>query len=138
MARDLFHEHIKQILIADGWTITQDPYSVKSENKVQYQIDLGAEKVIAAEKGTEKIAIEVKSFLNESKISDFHTAVGQYLNYKIGLLEVEKDRVLYLALPDEAYNYLWELPLVRRSIETYDIKLLVYQMSEINVLLWRK
>lgn len=94
--------------------------------------------MIAAEKDSEKIAVEVKSFINESKVSDFHTAIGQYLNYKVGLLEVEMLRVLYLALPEDAYLYLWELPLVRKSIEFYDIKLIVYKIEENNILLWRK
>lgn len=138
MAKDLFHQQVKDILIAEGWTITDDPYYIRSNNKIQYQIDLGAEKMIAAEKDSEKIAVEVKSFINESKVSDFHTAIGQYLNYKVGLLEVEVVRVLYLALPEDAYLYLWELPLVRKSIEFYDIKLIVYRIAENNIFLWRK
>ena len=138
MAKDLFHQQVKEILVADGWTITDDPYYIRSNNKIQYQIDLGAEKMIAAEKGAEKIAIEIKSFINESKVSDFHTAIGQYLNYKVGLLEVETERILYLALPEDAYLYLWELPLVRKSIEFYDIKLIVYRIEKNNILLWRK
>ncbi len=138
MAKDLFHQQVKDILIAEGWTITEDSYYIRSNNKIQYQIDLGAEKMIAAEKDSEKIAVEVKSFINESKVSDFHTAIGQYLNYKVGLLEVEVARVLYLALPEDAYLYLWELPLVRKSIEFYDIKLIVYKIEENNIFLWRK
>lgn len=39
-------------------------------------IDLGAEKLIAAQRDQEKIAVEVKSFLRGSAISEFHTAVG--------------------------------------------------------------
>jgi hypothetical protein len=44
-------------------------------------IDLGAEKLIAAEKDGSYIAVEVKSFLQSSVLSDFHTALGQFLNY---------------------------------------------------------
>jgi XisH protein len=29
MAKDIFHEIVKEALIKDGWTITHDPYQVK-------------------------------------------------------------------------------------------------------------
>ena len=61
MAKDLIHDVVKKALIADGWTITHDPYYLKA-NPHTLKIDLGAERLIAAEKGTEKIAVEIKSF----------------------------------------------------------------------------
>jgi hypothetical protein len=63
-AKDLYHETVKTALIKDGWTITDDhPLSLKIGNR-NTAIDLGAEKIIAAERGTEKIAVEVKSFIS--------------------------------------------------------------------------
>ena len=47
------------------------------------QIDLGAERLIAAEKGIEKIAVEVKSFVGSSKIEDLRDAVGQFVIYRL-------------------------------------------------------
>jgi hypothetical protein len=41
------------------------------------QIDLGAERLLAAQRNSEKIAVEVKRFMNPSAISEFHRAVGQ-------------------------------------------------------------
>ncbi|MFB2976985.1 element excision factor XisH family protein [Microseira sp. BLCC-F43] len=46
---------------------------------------MAAEKVFAAEKAGRKIAFEVKSFLNSSAITDFHSALGQFLNYRLAL-----------------------------------------------------
>ncbi len=43
---------------------------------MEIYIDIGAEKVIAAERGGEKIAVEVKSFLGYSNITEFHVAVN--------------------------------------------------------------
>ena len=54
-------------------------------------VDLAAEKLIVAEKEKEKIAVEVKSFIRESNISEFHTAVGQYINYRKAL-SIEQPR----------------------------------------------
>ena len=44
---------------------------------VKLEIDLAAEKVLAAQKAGKKIAVEIKSFLNTSVITDFHAALGQ-------------------------------------------------------------
>ena len=84
--RDFFHNAVKNALIKAGWTITHDPYELKVGG-VDPAIDLGAERILAAEKDDEKIAIEIKSFLSASEISEFHTALGQFINYKIALAE---------------------------------------------------
>ena len=65
MARDLYHEVVKKALINEHWAITHDPLSFKIGN-TQVQIDLGAERLIAAERGNEKIAVEIKTFSNQS------------------------------------------------------------------------
>ena len=79
-AKDIYHNHVIVSLEKDGWKVTHDPYIIETEG-VNYPVDLGAEKVIAAEKGGEKIVIEIKSFIGASLVSDFHTALGQFLNY---------------------------------------------------------
>jgi hypothetical protein len=66
---------------------------------VEMYVDLGAEKIIAAEKDGQKIAVEIKSFIGPSNISEFHTAIGQFINYRVALEEQYPDRTLYLAVP---------------------------------------
>ena len=39
--------------------------------RMKFQIDLAAERLIAAEKENQKIAVEIKSFLNPSTVTDF-------------------------------------------------------------------
>jgi hypothetical protein len=78
-ARDIFHNAVKIALEKDGWTITHDPLSLEFGLGSLY-VDLGAERIIAAERRNEKIAIEIKSFLSGSAVSEFHTALRQYLN----------------------------------------------------------
>jgi hypothetical protein len=77
-ARDLFHDIVKNALQKDGWTITHDPYPLPT-GSFDLAIDLGAEKVIAAYRGEQRIAIEIKSFLGPSKISQFYGALGQFM-----------------------------------------------------------
>lgn len=67
MAKDLYHETVKTALVKEGWLITHDPlYLADEPARIDYEIDLGAEKLIVAERGPEKIAVEVKSFLRAS------------------------------------------------------------------------
>ncbi len=67
-------------------------------------IDLGAERIIIAERAQEKIAVEVKSFLAPSAIGEFHTALGQFLNYRAVLQLQQPNRLLYLAVTSEIYQ----------------------------------
>jgi XisH protein len=108
VARDLFHQVVKDALTKDGWNITHDPFPV-DYGDVQMQIDLGAERLLAATKDAETIAVEIKSFVNPSNISEFHTAVGQYLNYRRALRAQEPNRVLYLAIPSQTYDEFFRL-----------------------------
>ncbi|NET49647.1 MAG: hypothetical protein F6K09_13185 [Merismopedia sp. SIO2A8] len=62
MRGSFFFKNLQSALFWAGWTITDDPYKVL--DRVKFQIDLAAERVIAAEKNNEKIAVEIKSFLN--------------------------------------------------------------------------
>jgi ferredoxin-NADP reductase len=55
-------------------------------------IDLGAEKIFAVQKDSEKIAVEIKSFVRASAISEFHTALGQFINYRFALLDRTRTR----------------------------------------------
>lgn len=104
MAKDVFHQQVKKALIKDGWIITHDPFPIRISEAIKLQIDLAAENAIAAERNTDKIAVEIKSFIADSDISEFHTALGQYLNYCQALEEQEADRIVYLAVPSETYQ----------------------------------
>jgi hypothetical protein len=74
-ARDIFHNSVKNALKKDGWTIAHDLLSLEFGLGSLY-VDLGAERIIAAERKNEKIGVEIKSFLGGSAFSEFHTALG--------------------------------------------------------------
>lgn len=103
MARDIFHPIVREALERDGWCITHDPYSVKTMGK-DFAIDLAAEQMVAAERDKDKITIEVKSFVSPSISYEFHTVMGQYLNYHTFMEIQEPERVLYLAVAKNIYN----------------------------------
>lgn len=137
MAKDIFHDSVRNGLEKEGWVITDDPLRIRA-GRVDMQIDLGAERIIAAEKGEEKIAVEIKSFITPSNISEFHTAVGQFLNYRVALEEQQPDRVLYLAVPLGAYKTFFNLPFVETVIERFQLSLLVYEPKDEVILEWKR
>lgn len=135
--KDTFHDIVKIALQKEEWTITHDPLTV-SYGGVDMHIDLGAERLIAAEKEGEKIAIEVKNFLNPSAISEFHTALGQFINYRAALRVKEPNRTLYLAVPFEAYNEFFQLQFTQLIIQDYQLYLIVYDVDREEVVRWQK
>lgn len=136
MARDVFHQQVKKALIKDGWLITHDPLTIRISEVIKLQIDLAAESAIAAEKDSIKIAVEIKSFINDSDISAFHTALGQYLNYCQALEEQEPERIVYLAVPFDTYQDFFQLPFVQRSLRRYQVKLIVYDPKIEEIKQW--
>ena len=136
-AKDAFHDLVKTALQKDGWTITHDPFRIDL-GFVDFYVDLGAERLIAATKDEETIAIEIKTFLAPSTISEFHTAVGQFINYRIALEGVEPSRVLYLAIPLEIYKRFFKYPFIQTVIERNSIPLLVYDTSKQEISQWIK
>ena len=109
-ARDMYHDIVKTALVRDGWTITHDPLRLSWGGKDLY-VDLGAERLLAAEKAGLKIAVEIKSFVGDSDVDDLEKAIGQYIVYRTVLSEREPDRVLYLAVPQQILRDVFREPL---------------------------
>ncbi|BAY16352.1 fdxN element excision controlling factor protein [Anabaenopsis circularis NIES-21] len=135
-ARDKFHNAVKQGLEKEGWVITHDPLRIEYGEEDKISIDLGAEQLLGAEKAEQKIAVEVKSFLSDSAIFDFHLALGQFLNYRLVLEETEPERLLYLAVPSEAYDSFFYRDLPKASIRKYAIKLIIYDSCNEVLVKW--
>ncbi|MBD2162700.1 fatty-acid oxidation protein subunit alpha [Limnothrix sp. FACHB-1083] len=106
--------------------ITHDPFTIQISETIKLKIDLGAETTIAAQRNHEKIAVEIKSFISDSEISDFHAALGQYLNYLQALEDKEPDRVLYLAVPKDSYQDFFQVSFIQKSLRRYEVNLIVY------------
>jgi XisH protein len=134
-ARDRYHDWVKDTLVQAGWTISHDPLSI-SIGKINVQIDLGLENLIGAEKGTQKIAIEIKSFGNISRITDFYAALGQYICYKVALENKQPDRTLYLAVPSPVYEGLFSETLIQYVLQSYPLNLIVYNLSTKEIQSW--
>ena len=134
-ARDLFHDAVRHALEKEGWNITHDPYLLQM-GTVEMAVDLGAERMIAAERAHVKIVIEIKSFARPSSISEFHVALGQYLNYEIALEEQEPDRTLYLAVPLDAHESFFATKLAQKVISRYPLRRIVYEPYQEVIVEW--
>ena len=134
-AKDIYHEPAKNALIKDGWKITQDPLRVRVGKKDLF-VDLGAEKLIAAEKGLEKIAVEIKSFVGPSEVRDLENAIGQFVLYQNALSVIEPDRTLYLAVREMVYIDLFEEEIGKMLLERKVLKLISFDPDEEVVTRW--
>jgi hypothetical protein len=137
-AKDLFHDAVKSALIKEGWIITDDPLHIKISLKIDFYIDLGAEKMIAAERNGEKIAVEIKSFSGKSTMSDFHTALGQFLNYQDALNLKEPERILFLAVPLDTYQTFFQDEFILSSVQKHNLRIIVYNARKEVIEQWIK
>ncbi len=111
---------------------------LKQTDGLFYRNSLGAEKVISAEKGGEKIAVEVKSFGSPSVLNAFHEALGQYLDYRDALEEAEMNREMYLGISLEAYYQIQDIKFLTRRISKYTMKIIVVDVESNTVQQWIK
>ena len=134
-AKDIYHDTVKRALIKDGWTITKENLYLPWGGMETY-IDIAAEKVFIAEKEGRKIAVEVKSFVGKSNLSELEKAVGQFIIYRLAMRKEEPERELFLAVGEKIYNKLFLNPDVIELIETEDLKVVVFNEANEVIVRW--
>ena len=134
-ALDKYHAAVRRALEKDGWTITDDPFRLTLGIRT-LSIDLGAEKLIAAEKERVKIAVEIKTFGSPSPVADLQQAVGQFVMYESALKRLEPDRLLYLAVPDLVLQGIFTEPLGVAMRQDYLSHLFGYSVIKEEITQW--
>lgn len=135
-AKDRFHDAVRHALEKDGWMITDDPLYITTGG-MEYYIDLDAESLLGAEKNGEKIAVEIKSFLGESAVTEFHTAFGQYLEYRSALRETHSERTLYLAIPTDIDETFFQRTFIQNVLQEYHCNVVVYHPKDEVIVTWK-
>jgi len=138
VARDIFHTLVKEALEHEGWSITHDPFPLHNRKEGGLQTDLGAEKIITAEKGSIRIAVEVKSFVHISILHDFLLAVGSYYVYRKILSKNDQDRTLYVALPDFVFNRKIRFVWAQEVVEDLGMKFILCDTSQKSITAWKE
>lgn len=135
--RDTYHHTVRNALIKDGWTITADPLRVDFGG-VEFYVDLGAERLLAAERGDNRIAVEIKSFVGASDISEFYTALGQFLSYRLALEREQPERHLYVAVPEDAWTTFFALPFAVEMLQRHHLSIIVFDSIQETIRLWTR
>jgi hypothetical protein len=133
--QDVFHDIVKSALVQDGWTITHDPYLLQFGEHNLY-VDLGAEAPIAAEREGRKIAVEIKSFLGVSEMTDLERALGQFILYRFLLRQEEPYRALFLAVSREAHQAVFDSADGRDLVAAEGLKLIVFDADQEVITEW--
>jgi hypothetical protein len=135
MAKDIYHNTVKAALEKDGWIITNDPLTLKVGGRSAF-IDLGADKLFAAEKEGQRIAVEVKSFISPSPVRDLEQALGQYIMYSQVLERQNLSRSLYLAISQSVFLDFFSEELPQLMIELNNLKLLIFDVDSEEIVKW--
>jgi hypothetical protein len=134
-ARDADHQHVRRALERDGWQITHDPFHLRFGGR-SYLIDLGAERLLAAQRGAAMIAVEIKSFRGLSPIADLEQALGQYVLYRNILAERDPGRALFLATDTTAFDTLFAEQTGQLLLRNERLRLVIFDPFEEVIVRW--
>lgn len=133
--KDAIHEAVRNALLKDGWTITDDPYHIQYE-EVSVFADLRVERSEVQGLIRRALVIEIKGFSGLSPMHQLEEALGQYQIYRSYLRDTAPEERVYLAVDSETYDTLFVRRAFRRIVEDYQMSLLVVDMEEEEVARW--
>ena len=82
--------------------------------------------------------VEVKSFLSPSAFYELHEAVGQFGNYRRILKLAEENRTLFLAMPEDVFNILFNDAFGSLTIQEEHLRFILFQPDTKNIIRWIK
>lgn len=132
---DLYHNQVKQALTKDGWLVTDDPFTLDYKG-IRLYADLGAEKVIAAERENQKIVVEIKVFNSPSLITELEKTIGQYNVYRSLIKRIEPQRALYLAITEDVYEEFFCLEPIQEIVGDQNISLIIFDPNQEVITQW--
>ncbi len=94
--------------------------------------------MIGAKRDNELIAVEIKSFIGNSTIYDFHVAIGQFVNYYLALQDKEPQRTLFLAVPELTYYNFFTKNTIQKTLKHINAKIIVYNAVNQTIVEWKK
>ncbi|MCC6892894.1 MAG: hypothetical protein IT321_08745 [Anaerolineae bacterium] len=133
-AFDQCHDQVVRALQKEGWRLEKSPAKLSLPPRLIY-VDLlmsrgnnGIQKRIAL--------VEVKCFPDEdSTTRDLYTAIGQYLIYRAMITELDIGLDLYLSIPVQIYQTIFDKA-VQRVVAESHIKLIIVDLVAERVEKW--
>lgn len=126
--RDLFHDAVRRALEKAGWRIVSDPLTLRLDGRFLF-VDL------VAEKDGRQIAVEVKGD-SLSELAEVEKAIGQFVVYRHLIDRKHGAMQMWLAVPEGAYEALWngvEAQIVR---QTLGLNFLVFDSQKEEIIRW--
>ncbi len=136
-AKDKVHQQVVNALRKDGWTITHDPFKVHWKTR-KLLVDLGAEKLIAAQRDADRIAVEIKSFIGANDLEDLYHALGQFILYRKALRKADPERVLFLAIEARVFRQIFDDPDGESLRAEEGIRLIIFDKQREEIVLWKQ
>jgi hypothetical protein len=133
-AKDAYHDAVRNALVKDGWTITDDPFRISWDERNMYA-DLGAERFLAAQRLNRRIAVEIKSFLGKSLLDDLEKALGQFILYRTVLARIEHGREMLLAIPYDV-AVIFDEPLGMLLLESNLVRVISFDPVREEIVRW--
>jgi len=101
-------------------------------------VDIGAEHLVAAERGAERIAVEIKSFVSLSAVQDLKEAAGQFWLYELALQasQTEADRALFLAVRRAVYDAVFVEGIGKLFLQSRSLRLIVFDPDTEEITRW--
>ena len=136
-AKDIYHDACVRALIKYGWTVTNDPLTIPVDG-TNLLIDVGAERVLTAEREGMRIAVEIKSFVSLSAVQDLKEATGQFFLYEQALHEskLHSDRILFLAVRKTIYETVFQTGVGKLALRSQKLRLLVFDTETEEITAW--
>lgn len=78
---------------------------------------------------------EVKCFTVRQRTTELYNAVGQYIIYRSTLAELNIEGPLYLAIPSDVYEAIFDST-ARRAVSDNEIKLLIVNLESETIEQW--
>ena len=91
---------------------------------------------LAAERGSQKIAVEIKTFLRPSFVRELENALGQYILYRNLLSVTDPERELYLAVSDRIYNNFFQKKASQFIVNQNQILIVVVEIQSEVITQW--
>jgi hypothetical protein len=136
-ASDQCEPQVIRALQKSGWEVTHQPFALR--------IDRGRTAYVYADLRLSQIqnqqsliVVEVNCFGGARTILDeLYHAIGQYLVYRQALLMNNIQTPVYLSVPETIYSSTFQSLLIDAVLQDIQIKLIVVDLVNEEVVLWR-
>jgi hypothetical protein len=131
---DICHQQVVSALQKDGWLIDAEQVVISTEKRQGF-VDVRAAREV---NGTRQqvMLVEVKCFPDRnSTTQELYIAIGQYIIYRAIMVESETVIPLYLAVPDEVFEAVFDSS-VRWAVRDSQIKLVIVVLDREVITEW--